>query len=165
MTPEQLAEIEALVAALPDSPWFLADCEGDLQLWLEGYVEDIARDADGNVTGYRLPGNYPIEALVAEWDLDTWDEGQDEQEDQFRAYARFMAAARIAVPALLADLKRLQAKVDAVTKVADQLDQDATDGSWSSRDPDIARLSALRDTQREIATTLRRAIAEAGEGR
>jgi hypothetical protein len=110
LTPEQIRELSQLITQLPDSPWFLVDCEGDLQLWLESAVKDITRDADGNVTGYRLPAQYPIEALVAEWMLETWDEGEDEQEDQFRAYARFMAAARTAVPALLAELKRLQAE-------------------------------------------------------
>lgn len=124
MTPEQLAEVEALVAALPDSPWFLADCEGDLQLWLENALLNVDRNEDGEITGYRLPASYLSVALIAEWDLNTWDPGEDVDDDQRRAYGRFMAAARTAVPELLADVKRLQAelkqakaKIDAAWRV------------------------------------------------
>lgn len=81
---------------------------------------------------------------------------------------------------LEAEVKRLRAIANAVRQLADQLDQDAdaddgtrderinelidATGGWSSRDPDVARLGALVDTQRDIAKDLRRALrAEAGE--
>jgi hypothetical protein len=130
LTPEQITELQALLAELPDSPWFLVDCEGDLQLWLETAVLNITRDEHGNATGYRLPASYKPADLIAEWGLDTWDPGQDTADDQIRACARFMAAARTAVPALLAEVKQL-------TRDRDQAREEATNEArmteWADR--------------------------------
>lgn len=96
--------------AAVDGPWFCSDVEGDLAIWREAALRDVTRDEHGDIDGYRTPGHYPAVDLVAEWDLDTWDEGDDPDDDLRRARARFIAQAPADIDDLLEEVERLRQK-------------------------------------------------------
>ena len=106
MTPEQLKEIDSLLESLLPDPWFLSDCEGELQIWQEGILRNVTRGENGEITGYRPPASYQPSALIGEWELNAWDPGHDEDDDRRRAAAQFIVAARKYMPALVADLEQ-----------------------------------------------------------
>ena len=73
--------------------WFLSDCEGSLEIWREAVLRNVTRDDSGEVTGYRLPAAYKDGDLIASWDLGTWDEGEDPDDDHRRqVYADIVRA-------------------------------------------------------------------------
>lgn len=109
MTPDQLQAIQARTERLPEGPWFVSDCEGSLQIWRQDVVQ-MFRDDTGEVTGYRLPGCYSSTDLIAEWSLDTWDEGDDPDDDLRREVAEFIGHARDDVPDLVALVRQAQAE-------------------------------------------------------
>jgi hypothetical protein len=81
--------------------WMVSDCEGDLQIWRVGALRHVRRDEDGRITGYALPASYRPTDLIAEWDLNTWDAGDDESDDEHRAVAARIVAdhnARLSAP-------------------------------------------------------------------
>lgn len=82
--------LEQAEAATP-GPWIVSDCEGELQVWPESLCE-VAEDRQGDRYVSRTPRSWPTEALIVEHDLETWDEGEDSQEDTIRATARHIAA-------------------------------------------------------------------------
>jgi hypothetical protein len=110
ITPEKVAHLKDLLASVGDLPWFLSDCEGDMQIWRESALTHVVRDEDGDIEGYRTPGSYKRNDLVAEWDLDTWDEGEDEGDDERRRMAELIVEAVNVLPALLAAAEAAQAE-------------------------------------------------------
>lgn len=117
MTSEEWAAIEAQEKMATEGPWFVSDCDGRLGIWREAALRNVDRDETGEITGYRLPVRVGPDNLIAEWDLDTWDPGENDTDDQRRANAHLMAAA----PSLLADVKRLTERVEAVRKRSNEL--------------------------------------------
>jgi hypothetical protein len=81
-------------APTPVAPdrWFLSDCEGQLVILREDKLRNVTRDERGEITGYRLPAEWGPDVVIAEWDLNTWDEGDDESDDLRRETAARIVA-------------------------------------------------------------------------
>lgn len=85
--------LDAQRADTTPGPWFVADCEGHLQMWHEPALRHVRRDDDGALRGYSLPGSYTSTHQIAEHhDLETWDEGEDPADDERRATFRYIEA-------------------------------------------------------------------------
>lgn len=112
ITPETVAHLKHLIASVGPLPWFLADCEGDMSIWRESALTHISRDEDGDVEGYRTPASYKRNDLIASWDLDTWDEGEDADDDERRRMAELIVEAVNALPRLIAVAEAAQAETE-----------------------------------------------------
>ncbi|MFB4280802.1 hypothetical protein ACBJ59_36320 [Nonomuraea sp. MTCD27] len=110
ITPEKVAHLKDLLGSVGPLPWFLSDCEGDMQIWRESALTHVTRGEDGDIEGYRTPGSYKRNDLVASWDLDTWDEGEDEDDDERRRMAELIVEAVNALPHLIAIAEAAQAE-------------------------------------------------------
>ncbi|WP_435058425.1 hypothetical protein [Streptomyces sp. bgisy060] len=115
-------EIRARLDEASEGPWFVSDCEGRLQVWREGALEHVVRDASGTITGWSTPFSWKPGDLLHEADLETWDEGEDPQEDLERANASLMGNAPEDLEYLLGEtalLRRLLAEtIDAYNALA-----------------------------------------------
>ncbi|MEU6709924.1 hypothetical protein ABZ897_00480 [Nonomuraea sp. NPDC046802] len=109
ITPERVAHLKHLLASVGDLPWFLADCEGDMQIWRESALQRVSRECSGEIIGYSTPSSYKRNDLVAGWDLDTWDEGEDEDDDERRRMAELIVESVNLLPHLLTALETAQA--------------------------------------------------------
>lgn len=109
ITREKVANLKHLLASIGDLPWFLSDCEGLLGIWRESALKGVHRDEHGEVDGYTTPGSYKRCDLVAEWELDTWDEGDDADDDERRRQAELIVEAVNVLPALLAIVEAARA--------------------------------------------------------
>ncbi|MET8866485.1 hypothetical protein ABZW11_26405 [Nonomuraea sp. NPDC004580] len=112
ITPEKVANLKHLLDSVGDLPWFLSDCKGDMQIWRESALTHVSRECSGEIVGYSTPGSYMRNDLVAEWELDTWDEGEDEDDDERRRMAELIVEAVNALPELLALAEAAQAEQD-----------------------------------------------------
>ncbi|MFB4265378.1 hypothetical protein [Nonomuraea sp. GTA35] len=110
ITPEKVAHLKHLLGSVGDLPWFLSDCEGDMQIWRESALQRVSRYRSGEIAAYSTPSSYKRNDLVAEWDLDTWDEGEDEDDDERRRMAELIVEAVNALPGLLALAEAAQAE-------------------------------------------------------
>lgn len=107
---KHLAEIRERAEAAQRDPFFVSDCEGALEVWRESALTWVSRDADGGIIGYSFPSSYRATDQVLEIDLDTWDPGEDVDDDQRRADIKGLVRARQTdVPWLLAEVDRLRA--------------------------------------------------------
>jgi hypothetical protein len=113
LTDEQLTELAAVAARAASDPFFVSDCEGDLQVWREEALTHVRRDDTGTITMYSFPSSYRSTDQVIEIDLDTWDPGEDAMDDHRRQDINDLVAARAALPALLDELQLLRAQLDA----------------------------------------------------
>ncbi len=93
-------DMDAVDKAAELGPLFLSDCEGRLEIWKESALKHVTRDENGEIDGYSTPAWYDSTDLVAEWDLDTWDEGEDEHDDARRQVAQSLVTAVNSLPAL-----------------------------------------------------------------
>jgi hypothetical protein len=100
-------QMKARLEAATEGPWFLNDCEGELIVLPEADLIRVERGANGEIESWGLPSFYPPERRILEVELDSWDEGEDEQDDQIRANAELIAHAPT-------DLAKLHAALDAV---------------------------------------------------
>lgn len=110
ITPDQIAHLKHLLSSVGDLPWFLSDCEGDMQIWRESALRHVSRECSGEIVGYSTPASYKRNDLVATWDLDAWDEGEDEDDDERRRMAELIVEAVNALPWLLAAAEAAQAE-------------------------------------------------------
>jgi hypothetical protein len=110
ITPDEIGHLKDLLASVGNLPWFLSDCEGDLQIWRESALQHVSRECSGEIVGYSTPGSYKRNDLVAEWDLDSWDEGEDEDEDERRRMAELIVEAVNVLPRLIAIVEAAQAE-------------------------------------------------------
>lgn len=169
MNEEQLNEIEARAAAATAAPWFVSDYEGALQVWREGALRNVTRNEAGDVTGYRKPASWTPGDMVAHWNLDTWDPGADPYDDQLRANARFQAAARTDVPALVAEVRSLTHEVrsvrtDLIEIVAKwEQQRNRADGAESERDRAQDAIERVRKTAETLAKSEGFAVAAIGK--
>lgn len=135
--------------------WFLSDCEGCLEIWREDVLLHVTRDESGEITGYQTPGSYRPGDLIAKWELNTWDRGEDPDDDKRRAIAESMVRDHNEVERLRAELKRAKE----IERQRDHLRD-----RW--RDEHVLRkqAEAERDRQRErapsIETLVHRAFAD-----
>lgn len=102
-----LDPIRARLDLATPGPWFLNDCEGQVIILPEEDLIGVTRDSSGHITSWGLPTSWPPERRILEIELDTWDEGEDIQDDQVRANAEFVANAPT-------DVERLLYAVDSV---------------------------------------------------
>lgn len=115
-------EIRERLEEASAGPWFVSDCEGRLQVWREAALEHVVRNAAGTITGYSTPAFWNSGDLLHEADLETWDEGEDDEDDLERANARLMGHAPQDLEYLLGErdlLRRLLTEtVDAYNALA-----------------------------------------------
>lgn len=109
-TPEQAAEIEALTAAATAGPWAVDTAYGL-------FVEDA--------------GGAPIADL-------NWAASTEAERERARADAEFIAAARTAVPALLAEMDALTAEQHRTRELLRQIRLIAASGRWTADPRDIS---------------------------
>ena len=153
-----LAPIRARVAAATEGPWFLSDCEGEVIILPEADLTSAWRNADGVSDSYGLPTSYRPERRILEVELDSWDEGEDEQDDQVRSNAAFIAAARTDIPRLLAALDAVLALADAYESEANHYEAQAdrfVEGEVRSR------YKSMAEDEREYAYAIRAAVTAA----
>ncbi|MFD9603261.1 hypothetical protein ACFVRD_41265 [Streptomyces sp. NPDC057908] len=106
----RLAEIEARATAAKSDPFFVSDCEGELQVWRESALTHVTRDGSGEITSWSFPSCYRSTDQVIEIDLDSWDPGEDATDDQRRDDINALVTARDQdVPFLLTEIARLEA--------------------------------------------------------
>lgn len=108
LTEQQLDEIEAVASRAADDAFHVSDCEGSLQVWRESALKHIVRNDQGEIIGWSVPAVYRTTDLVAEVFLDSWDPGEDADDDQQRQDVRDLVDSRAALPALLAEVRRLR---------------------------------------------------------
>jgi hypothetical protein len=111
---EQLREAARLMRARAEAatpgPWVVADCEGELQVWRESALRHVRRDDNGNVVGYSRPACYTATNLIYEHDLDTWDSGEEQDDDERRDTAAHIASWHPAVALAVADWLNYEAE-------------------------------------------------------
>jgi hypothetical protein len=148
-------ELRALLGRLPAPPWMVHDVEGDLQVWPESELRKVTRDEDGEITGYRTPSSLGL--LLAEWDLDSWDSGQDDRDDLRRDVAQLLVLARNLLPGLLTE----------VTEAQDMVSGKLSIDSWLCRRVERAEADALAAREAlvtaEAAADRVRAVCDEGE--
>ncbi|WP_435111627.1 hypothetical protein [Nocardiopsis synnemataformans] len=76
-----LNAITARATAAAADPLVVIDHEGDLEIW---HANDLLPDGSGDTDEWRRPAVYRPEACVARTQLDTWERGEDPQEDALR---------------------------------------------------------------------------------
>ncbi|TQE33146.1 hypothetical protein [Streptomyces ipomoeae] len=96
-------KIRARLEEASEGPWFVSDVEGRLQVWREAALEHVRRDDNGQITMWSTPASWKAGDLVHEADLETWDEGEDPEEDLERANARLIGHAPGDLEYLLAE--------------------------------------------------------------
>lgn len=141
MADDRLAQIKARAAVAKGDPFFVTDCEGDLSVWRQSALTYITRDDQGNVVSWSEPSTYRVIDHVIDIDLETWDEGEDESDDQRRSDIKDLVQARDEdVPWLVDRLEqargiavelenetaRLRSLLDAVRTVCGQVETEAT---------------------------------------
>lgn len=109
ITSEELVTAREIATAAQADPLLHTDCDGTLRVWRESALLNVARDDNGAVTGWREPFSYRPSDLILDAELDSWDEGEDEEDDRLRQAVRHMVAAYALMPALLAEVERLAA--------------------------------------------------------
>lgn len=160
MPDERLADIKARLMVLPEGPWFVADCEGDLQIWRQAALRRIVLDKNKEISGYQLPASYGPGDLIAEWDLDTWDAGEDDGDDLRRDVAHFLAAARQDVPALLDEVDRFRAELADLRGQNAMTEANFTDYAEATHEENERLRAELSRVQEEASTSLAKLAAE-----
>lgn len=123
LTPEREADLAAIAERATAEPFFVSDCEGELQVWRENALTHVRRDESGQITMYSFPSTYRVTDEVIRIDLDTWDEGEDATDDQRRQDIGDLTTARAAMPSLLAELAEARAALrEAANQIAAQDD-------------------------------------------
>jgi hypothetical protein len=112
LSTEEMEALRELLGSVGSHPWFLSDCEGTLAIWREAALKHVSRDENGDINGYSTPGSYRRNDLVAEWDLDTWDEGEDEDDDERRRMAELVVEGFNLLPRLLAEADCLRLRAE-----------------------------------------------------
>lgn len=117
-------EIRERAEAATEGPWDVEDCEGDLSI-RAGSARFQWDDHDSFRIG-EPPSSYLSTDLIAEWDLDSWDAGTDDEtpDDKIRrADAEFIAAARSDIPFLLEQLSKAEQLIDGIREAVAAPDQ------------------------------------------
>lgn len=102
-----IKELEELRDGMTEGPFFVDDCEGELMVYPERLLRDVQRDADGWINLWRSPGSWGTDEMVMRHDLESWDEGEDEQDDRLRGAARMFVVLHRTIDAQLAILRHV----------------------------------------------------------
>lgn len=116
LTDQQLTEYEAIAARATTDPFYVSDCEGSLQVWRESALVRVRRDENGEISMYSFPSSYRPSDQVIEIDLDSWDPGEDAEDDQRRQDITDLVDARAAVGVMAAEIRRLRAERDELSR-------------------------------------------------
>lgn len=122
---EVVTSIREQADAATEGPWFLHDCEGEIIIVPERDLVGVDRDDNGAITSWRMPPVYRPERRILDREVETWDEGDDAQDDQIRANARFIAASRTNIDTLLGIVGEQQAVLDRMRTLADEIAEGA----------------------------------------
>lgn len=98
MTPERLAELKALAEKATRGPWSVS--------WLRGALRQICRNVDPDCFWCPDDGEDTASALTPD-----------------KHDAEFIAASRVAVPELIAEVERLRNQTDNVERIAAWLEK------------------------------------------
>jgi hypothetical protein len=152
--PLDLDQIEARAARVANDPFFVSDCEGELQVWRESALKHVVRNDAGEITGYCLPGVYRATDHVIGIDLDSWDPGEDETDDQRRQDINDLVDARAALPAMAAEIRRLRARVAELRIRAEQAEELQRIAHETSNKSEAERAKAARRAAKAEALLL-----------
>jgi hypothetical protein len=142
LTDQQMNDAQAIADRAATDPFYVSDCEGSLQVWRESALTHVRRDEAGEITMYSFPSSYRITDQVIELDLNTWDPGEDATDDQQRQDIYDLVEARAALPALLTEVRRLNAELATAREQAIHWAAETTDAKLTA-EPDHTRASAL----------------------
>jgi len=138
ITRDQEQRAREIASAEHGDPFYVSDCEGNLQVWRESALTHVARDETGAINMYSLPYSYRPTDQVIEIDLDSWDPGEDATDDQRRTDINDLVDARALISPLLAEIDQLNHQLDSVpdrSRVAGRLhaalDELAGDRMWA----------------------------------
>lgn len=131
LSPEREQEIREVATRAAESPFFLSDCEGSLEVWRESALTHVVRDESGEITMWSFPSSYRTTDQVIEIDLDTWDPGEDVTDDQRRQDIGDLVTARAALGVLLAELDRGRAERDELASDLAELTQARQHGAYT----------------------------------
>lgn len=131
-------QIRAIADRAVDDPFFVSDCEGELQVWREKALTHVRRDESGQIVSYSFPSSYRATDEVIRIDLDTWDLGEDATDDQRRQDINDLVDSRAAVSVLVDEVQRLRAalaatQANALLFAADRLEAVCPDGTAELR--------------------------------
>jgi len=144
---------DKLAAATP-GPWFLNDCEGEVIVLPEADLTMVARDDAGKVVSWGLPTNYRPERRILEVELDSWDEGEDEHDDQIRLNAAFIAAAPTDQAKLIAAIEA----IDSLTaELSEKVRAEASPGD-EDYEFELGRSAGMRSAAYKIRAALTQAL-------
>jgi len=108
-----LDDIDDLLGNLTPGPWFVEDCEDELNIWNENVLLNVERDEDDEITSWRNPSSWHNVDRVAAWEL--IDDGEDCEDNAImRANADFIAKCRTIVPAMLSELYMLRGIINSI---------------------------------------------------
>lgn len=114
MSAIDLDQLEQMQAKATQGPWEAEDCEGQLSVRAGTALTQWDEHTASDGTPYRIgtpARSYKSTDLIIEHDLDTWDEGEDLDDDQRRADAEWIAAIHNAAPELIAELREARATI------------------------------------------------------
>ncbi|MFI7294004.1 hypothetical protein [Streptomyces sp. NPDC050121] len=143
LTDQQIDDIEAIAARVADDPFYVSDCEGSLQVWREKALTHVRRDESGEIDMYSFPSTYKVTDQIVELDLSTWDPGEDEIDDKQRQDIHDLVEARAVLPVLVAELRRLRARVTELEGPAVEARAALAALCYDLDDPGTAALGAL----------------------
>lgn len=107
-------DLTQIVDRVAGDPFYVSDCEGSLQVWREKALTHVRRDAAGDIDMYSFPSSYRPTDQVIEIDLDSWDPGEDAEDDRRRQDIKDLVDARAALPGLVDEVVKLRAQVKSV---------------------------------------------------
>lgn len=117
-------EMQQLAESATEGPWEAEDCEGEFFVGADDALTQWEETSDGFRIGTPA-SSWKSTNRIYEHDLDTWDAGEDKDDDQRRADAEFIAACREWVPGAL---RWLEAVRELQAKIARHAQQDREEG-------------------------------------
>ncbi|TFD80684.1 hypothetical protein E3T54_02780 [Cryobacterium sp. Sr8] len=99
-----IEKLTALRDAGTAGPFYKSDCEGEIRVFPERLLRNVSRDESGQITSFRSPGSWATEEMVIEYEVESWDVGQDKQDDRMRANAEMFVTLHRTIDAQLAIL-------------------------------------------------------------
>lgn len=127
MSAEELARAREIAERAAGDRFFVEDCEGSLSVWRESALVRVSRDERGEIVSWATPFSYRPSDQVVAIELDSWDPGEDAEDDVRRADIRDLVDGRALVPELLAEVERLRSELAARPSHAQVLRETAED--------------------------------------
>ncbi|TFD27461.1 hypothetical protein [Cryobacterium cryoconiti] len=86
-------------------PFFLDDCEGEIRVYPERLLPSMSRDESGEITSWTSPGSWQTDEMVISYDVESWDPGENTQDDRMRANAETFVILQRTINPMLAVLQ------------------------------------------------------------